>query len=109
MEALSFSARASKMISFGTLMVFCLLVGLSTFSVAQDVASLSGLVTDASGAVVVSADVVLLDTKTNTRYETHTNASGSYTFPKLLPGPAYTLTVSVPGSRPPPSQAFTSA
>lgn len=97
MEALRFAARASRVISLGALLGFCLLVGLSIHSVAQDVASLSGLVTDASGAVVVSADVVLVDTKTNTRYETHTNASGSYTFPKLLPGPAYKLTVEVPG------------
>jgi hypothetical protein len=77
------------MISLGTLLGFCLLMGLSICSVAQDVASLNGLVTDASGAVVVSADAVLLDTKTN--------PSGFYTFPKLLPGPAYTLTVTVPG------------
>ena len=97
MEALRFAARASRVIFLGALLGFCLFVGLSIRSVAQDVASLSGLVTDASGAVVVSADVVLVDTKTNTRYETHTNASGSYTFPKLLPGPAYKLTVEVPG------------
>ena len=97
MKALKFAARASRMISLGALVGFCLLAGLSIRMAAQDVASLSGLVTDASGAVVVSADVVLLDTRTNTRYESHTNASGSYTFPKLLPGPAYALTVTVPG------------
>src|SRR5947199_7689586 len=97
MKALKFATRASRMVSLGALVGICLLVGLSSQSAAQDVASLSGLVTDASGAVVVSADVVLVDTKTNTRYETHTNSSGSYTFPKLLPGPAYALPVTVPG------------
>ncbi|HEY7353163.1 MAG TPA: TonB-dependent receptor, partial [Terriglobales bacterium] len=64
---------------------------------AQQVASLTGVVTDASGAIVVGADVKLVDTKTNTRYETHTNASGSYTFAQVLPGPAYMLTVSMEG------------
>jgi hypothetical protein len=45
----------------GALVGICLLVGLSSHLAAQDVTSLSDLVTDASGPVVVSADVVLVD------------------------------------------------
>jgi hypothetical protein len=73
--------------------------GLPGRVLAQDVASLTGVVTDQSGAVVAGADVKLTDTKTNAQYETHTNANGAYTFTRLLPGPAYTLTVSKQGFR----------
>ncbi|MBZ5689446.1 MAG: TonB-dependent receptor [Acidobacteriia bacterium] len=64
---------------------------------AQDVASLTGVVTDSTGAVVVDAGVKLVDTKTNSSYETKTNAPGAYTFTNLPPGPGYTLTVTKEG------------
>src|SRR5690348_18398889 len=77
------------------------LLALFTFAslplTAQNVASLTGVVTDQSGAAIVGADVKLLDTKTNHTFQTVTNSSGVYTFLKLLPGPAYTLTVSKDG------------
>jgi len=95
MEAFAFAGGRNRRLITSALLLTSLLVGLSSFVSAQEVASLTGVVTDASGAVVVGADVKLVDTKTNTRYETHTNASGSYTFAQLLPGPAYMLTVSM--------------
>jgi len=64
---------------------------------AQNVASLTGVVTDSSGAVVVDAAVKLVDTKTNTSYESKTNAAGAYTFSNLPPGPGYALTVTKEG------------
>jgi len=64
---------------------------------AQDVASLTGVVTDASGAVVVDAVVKLVDTKTNSSYETKSNAAGAYTFNNLPPGPGYKVTVTKEG------------
>src|SRR6266536_2514295 len=67
------------------------------FVVAQDVASLTGVVTDQSGAVVAGVTVKVLDTKTNSTYEAQTNGVGSYTFTKLLPGPGYKLTFSKDG------------
>jgi len=73
------------------------LVLLSLPMTAQNVAALTGVVTDQSGAAIVGADVKLVDTKTNTSYQTVTNSAGIYTFLKLLPGPAYTLTVSKEG------------
>lgn len=63
----------------------------------QEVASLTGVVTDPSGAVVEGATVTLLDTKTNASYVTHTSGNGSYTFNKVLPGPGYTLTITKEG------------
>ena len=67
------------------------------FAYGQDVASLTGVVTDKSGAVVADTVVRLTDTKTNQSYATQTNALGSYTFPKVLPGPGYSVTFSKEG------------
>ena len=77
--------------------VLALLCVLSTFVMAQDVASLTGVVTDASGAVVSDATVKVLDTKTNTSYEAKTNSVGAYTINRLQPGPGYLITVSKDG------------
>ena len=59
---------------------------------AQEVASLTGVVTDATGAVVPDASVLVVDTRTNASYETKTNSVGAYSFTKLVPGPGYKLT-----------------
>jgi hypothetical protein len=64
---------------------------------AQDVASLTGVVADTSGAVVADVAVTLIDTKTNTTYETKTNSVGAYFFPKVLPGPDYKLSFTKEG------------
>ena len=66
---------------------------------AQAVASLTGVVTDQTGAVVSGALVTLIDTKTNQTYTAETNESGAYTFTKLLPGPAFKLSISKQGFR----------
>jgi len=73
-----------------TLLIACLLT-------AQEFRStLTGRATDASGAVVVGAQVSAIETNTNTHYDTVTNADGLYTFPLLLPG-TYRLTVEAKG------------
>jgi hypothetical protein len=66
----------------------------------QDVASLTGVVTDSTGAVVVGADVALLNTATNASYHTTTNALGSYTISNVPPGPGYRITFSAAGFEP---------
>ncbi len=58
--------------------------------------SLLGRVTDASGAVVVSAAVSVVNEKTNVRSSTETNAEGNFLAPLLEPG-SYTVTVEAPG------------
>ena len=80
-----------------TLAVVSLIAVLATPVAAQDVASLTGVVTDTSGAVVADAAVKLVDTKTNTTYETKTNSAGAYFFTKLLPGPGYRVTIAKEG------------
>jgi hypothetical protein len=71
--------------------LLALVCSLSSFVAAQDVASLKGVVTDASGAVMPDVTVKLTDTKTNTNYETTTNSVGAYEFLKVLPGPGYNV------------------
>jgi hypothetical protein len=68
-----------------------------TLLVGQDVASLTGVVSDKTGAVVAGASVELVDTKTNTSYKATTNDVGAYTIAKALPGPGYKLTVTKEG------------
>src|ERR1700731_4440330 len=80
-----------------SLAVFVWLSALPVPLAAQDVASLTGVVTDTSGAVVADVAVTLVDTKTNTTYETKSNSVGAYFFPKVLPGPDYELTFTKEG------------
>jgi hypothetical protein len=77
-------------------LVFLLLFSLGSFSFAQDVSSLTGTVTDSSGAVVKNVEVTLVDTKTNTPYVTKTSSAGSFTFTALRPGSDYKITFTSP-------------
>ncbi len=88
-------SRPSFFFLLPALVAFCLALPLRV--AAQDTASLTGIVTDSSGAVVVDAIVKLINTRTNTPYETKSNAAGAYRFSTLPPGPGYILTVSKEG------------
>jgi hypothetical protein len=79
---------------------FALLLGFSTTASAQDVASLTGVVTDSSGAVVPDAEVTLRNPQTGIVYNTTTNAAGSYTLTQIKPGPGYQLEVNHGGFKP---------
>jgi hypothetical protein len=75
-------------------------LGTTQFSFAQgtDLGTIVGVVTDATGAVVPNAKVVVLDLDTNTPHETNTNAQGEYRVFALNLG-AYQVVVSAPGMR----------
>ncbi len=73
--------------------IFCTLPILK----AQDISSLTGVVTDSSGAVIRGASVVLVDTATNSTYEATTSSTGAYTIPSVRPGPGYKVTFSYAG------------
>jgi len=64
---------------------------------AQSVASVTGVVTDSSGAVVPGATIQVTDTRTNTSYFGKTSGDGSYRIVDLPPGPGYSLTVKKDG------------
>jgi hypothetical protein len=73
--------------------IFLLAVFSSPLRAQQDVSALTGVVSDKSDAVVADASVKIVDTRTGATLETKTAADGSYHFPRLQPGPGYTLTV----------------
>ena len=58
---------------------------------AQEAASLTGVVTDNSGATVSGVALKLVDARTGTVYTAKTGESGDYKFLKLPPGPGYLL------------------
>jgi hypothetical protein len=58
--------------------------------------TLTGHVTDPSGASVPNADVIAVKSDTGSRFETHTSQDGFYTLPQLPPG-TYQLSVEAPG------------
>jgi len=73
------------------------LVLTSTSALAQTVgASLQGIVTDASGAALPNADVVVINTATGGTWDVKTDAGGRYRIPVLQPG-EYDLHVSQTG------------
>jgi Carboxypeptidase regulatory-like domain len=63
----------------------------------QQTSSVTGVVTDATGAVISGADVKLTDTKTATEVSTKTNEQGVYSFVRVAPGIGYKLTFSAQG------------
>lgn len=58
--------------------------------------TLSGVVTDPAGAPITNATVVATETRTGTKAQTTTDATGQYTIPFLLPG-SYDLTAQADG------------
>ncbi len=59
-------------------------------------ATLSGIVTDPSGAAIANAKVVATNVATNVAISTNTNGHGFYSFPSLLAG-TYSVNVSAKG------------
>src|SRR5882672_629779 len=68
------------------------------FAQGTDLGTITGAVTDSTGAVVPNAKVVILDLATNTPRETRTNAQGEYRVFGLGVG-KYQVSVSVAGMR----------
>jgi hypothetical protein len=76
---------------------FCLLVMSAALASAQEVrASITGIVTDPSGAPVAGATVTVTNIAQNVSVTTKTNESGNYVTPFLAPG-TYRLTVEQSG------------
>src|SRR5256886_2490976 len=76
------------------LAVFSAVLGAS--ALAQSTASLSGTVSDATGAVVVNAKVVATNQATGVESTTQTDTAGAYLFPSLPIG-VYRVQVAAPG------------
>lgn len=81
---------------FSQLFLFCLLL-LSVSAVAQEYrATLSGRVTDPTGAVVPNATLTIVNTATGASTSVKSGGTGDYYAPFLAPGP-YSLTVDADG------------
>lgn len=80
-------------------LVVCLLAS-HAFLSAQSVAGLatiSGVVRDASGAVIPKAKVTVANEDKGIRRALETNEAGVFTAPALVPSPGYTVTVNMDG------------
>src|ERR1035437_8296065 len=73
------------------------LMGLASLLQAQiGISTLTGRVTDPSGAVVTGVNVTIVNTDTNFQFPATTNQDGLYRVPSLAPGP-YRLTFEAAG------------
>lgn len=70
---------------------------LPVIALGQQTSSATGVVTDATGAVIPGVDVKLTDTRTAAEQTTKTNEQGVYSFIKAAPGNGYKLTFTAPG------------
>ncbi len=84
--------RSWKVLSYAML---CLLLA-ATAHAQSDRGTITGTVTDSSGAVVPGAIVVAENPQTGTRHETVSTSTGSYTLPQVPVG-VYNLTVALEG------------
>jgi hypothetical protein len=81
------------LVAVGILALFLMLPGKLN---AQALASITGTVTDTSGAVVADATVSVTNDATNVKKTTVSSSAGSYTITDLLPG-IYTVRVEIAG------------
>jgi len=80
-----------------SLFLICLLIGFASIAFAQaGRGSISGLVTDTSGAIIPGAKVVAQSQATDLKLSTMSTASGLYSFVSLAPG-EYQVTASAKG------------
>jgi Carboxypeptidase regulatory-like domain len=72
--------------------LFLCFVSTSALLRAQDeAASITGMVTDQTGAVISGATVTLQNSQTGDTYKTVTSSAGSYTINQVKPGPGYKI------------------
>jgi hypothetical protein len=78
-------------------LVFVLVFATSIFGRAQEAASITGVVTDPTGAVVPNVKVILANTTTGVSYKATSNNLGSYVITSVAPGPGYKITFTSDG------------
>ncbi len=93
------SRRVSRSMCMGVFSCFVLLLlAKISFGQAVSTGTVSGVVTDPSGAAVSGATVVMVDSTTNIARSTTANDDGQYIFSNLTPG-SYTISATRTGFR----------
>ncbi|MEO8649551.1 MAG: TonB-dependent receptor, partial [Acidobacteriota bacterium] len=83
---------------FGMLVIIsALLTLMPVLTSAQAVSGVTGVVSDAAGAIVPGATVTLTDTKTSKELTTKTNDQGVYSFNNVSPGDGYKIAFTLSG------------
>ena len=88
--------RVVKLLPFSFMVLFTLHLASTRCLAQQDTAAIAGVVTDATGGAVVSAQVVATNASTGVTRQTETNSTGSYQFLSLPPG-SYSVRVEAHG------------
>ena len=88
-----------KSLRISALIAFALCFGLGQLR-AQSFASITGTVTDPTGAVVPGVSILLQNPATGVEYKGESNAEGSYTISNVQPGPGYKITFTGAGFQP---------
>ena len=78
--------------SLSNLLYLILFLSATTLLLAQDKSSMTGVVTDVSGAVVPGTSVVLSNPHTGVSFTQATDSKGSYRFTNIPPGQGYVAT-----------------
>src|ERR1700743_1386286 len=89
----------NTIVATGVFLFLCGLVNVLPMGAQQYLGTLTGEVTDASGAKIANADVTATDLTTHFATKTKTNGSGTYTIPFLTPD-TYEVMVEVAGFGP---------
>jgi hypothetical protein len=84
----------SRILAVLFLAAFCLIPSVAN---AQSTASVTGILTDQTGALVPGASIKVSDTRTGTSYFGKTAGDGHYRISGLPPGPGYAITVTKDG------------
>src|SRR5437016_11360090 len=87
-----------RRICIATALVVCLLFSTAVFAQEGINATLSGSVSDSSGALIPGVEVTAKNTATGVTSTALTNETGTYRFPSLQPGP-YEATALLTGFR----------
>src|SRR6202163_1942387 len=78
--------KTASFVLFASILAFCLMVSLPLRAQVTG-ATISGTITDASGAVIAGAQVSVRNTATGIIRSTTADSAGFYTVPNLIPGP----------------------
>ena len=80
------SPKTGTHVVFGLILALCLMMSLPLHAQVTG-ATISGTITDASGAVIAGAEVSIKNTSTGIIRNTTSDSAGFYTVPNLIPGP----------------------